>query len=429
MRKRYDYWKAARQGSFVHTYMEGYKNVETATSYDFWGGCWLLSNAIGRELSVARPYAQVYLNLYTILCAEAGITRKSTAVRQATTILRRYHSDHDEAFSLITGGISPEALDEQMGRLTANYSQARVAISSSELVSLLGRERYTSALPGKLTDLYDCPALHTRSTVKGGDTTARNVYPTLIAASTPSWLIRAVNPDVIEGGFTSRCLFIVEDKPKKLVAWPDESDYSAFHSSIAQRLANVRREAAYVAERERGIRPTRHALQVFREWYEGRTLSTDPYTASFQAREDHHILRVAGLLSASEDIWEIHENHMNHAISIIADVRACGMALFSTGMHSSRTYALVDRIRSVLVSAGRTGVTQQALGLACRRYGTLEQQNQVMNVMHEMNLVQRFALETAERGRPATVWRATRSLVTNKALEDIMDVLVPQQEV
>jgi hypothetical protein len=421
-------WLDTQPGSFVHEYMEGFKNVETARAYDFWCGCWLLSNAVGRVLTVPRPHAPVYLNLYTIICAEAGITRKSTAVRHATNILRSFRDNHNSEMELVTGAITPESLDDVMARLTANYHTSHVALSSSELVSLLGRERYTSALPGRLTDLYDCPALHTR-TLRTGPLNAENVYITLLAASTPSWLVRAVNPDVIEGGFTSRCLFIVEERPKRLVAWPDDSDDSAkFAQRIAHRLSSISMEASYVATRAGGIRPTTAALQAFTEWYENRTLSHDPYTASFQAREDHHILRLAALMSVSDGRWEIHDHHIANAIAAIATVRRAGSSLFGTGLASSRTYALVDRIRQALVAAGRNGLSQSAVSATCRKYGSLDDIRQVLTIMHEMDLVQQFVIEFPGRGRPATMWRATRALLSQKVLEDVVDIIVPQTE-
>lgn len=427
MRKKLDYSKITRMdSSFLSSYMSGFANVETPESYDFWCGAWLMSNIIGRTITVARPLAPVYLNLYAIICAESGITRKSSAVRNATAMLRLYGEEQHD-FIVNTGGLTLESLDIAMNKLTALWGHTHVALSSSELVSLLGRERYVSGLPAKLTDLYDCPDIYTRSSVTRGESIARNVYVTLLAASTPSWLVRAVNPDVVEGGFTSRCLFIIEEKPKRLVAWPEEMFDAGHDTGVLRSMHKLRQDAEYAAKRAGGIRLSRVARQQFTEWYEGRKISNDAYGSSFQAREDHHILRLAGLLSASDGSWEIDEHHIEHATDVIAGIRQSGSVLFGTGIAASRTYALVDRVRGTLVAAGRTGMSQGALSAICRKQGTSDELRDILNVMHEMNLVQKFIIESGERGRPSTMFRATKSMASTKVLEDVVDMLVPQE--
>lgn len=407
--------------------MSGFVNVETAEVYDFWCGAWVLSNVIGRRLSVLRPMAPVYLNVYAVLCAEAGITRKSTAVRGATNLLRTYAERHDPSVSLNTGGLTGEGLEDALAALSNSHGVAHMALSSSELVTLLGKERAVMTLPGKLTDLYDCPHIYDRMTKTGGKVTARNVYLTMLGASTPSWLVRAVNPDVVEGGFTSRCLFIVEDKPKRLVAWPEDDIDDQHNDMLVDRLHKVKIEAAYVSNREGGIRLTRVARDAFSHWYKQRKIVSDPFGASFQAREDHHILRLSALLAASDGSWEVDEHHVQHAIAVIQHVRHGGSMLFGTGLAASRTYALVDRARTMLVRAGKDGISQSGLSTLCRAVGSPTELKNVLTIMHEMGLIQVFRIESTEGGRPVTMYRATRSLAGAKAIDSVVDNLMPTE--
>lgn len=409
--------------------MSCYENVESPRSYDFWAAVWLVSNTIGRRITVARPHAPVYLNVYAVLCAEAGITRKSSVVRAATSLLDQYCQEDGSQLDTLSGGITAEKLSASLVKQTALWGHSHLALSSSELVSLLGRDRYSSGLVGRLTDLYDSPTIHTRSNISDGHTTARNVYVTLLGASTPSWLARAVSPDVVEGGFTSRCLFIIEDKPKRLIAWPEETkNVSGIHRRLLEGMSNLRDSAIYAAKRAGGIRLTRVARQQFTHWYESRVIANDAYGASFQAREDHHILRLCGILAAADGSWEINEHHVTHATSVIQYVKHSGSALFGTGVESNRTYALVDRIRGALVSAGRSGLSQTALSSICRRHGSPEDQRLVLQIMHEMQLIQVFSVETGERGRPTTMYRAVRSLTSPRAIETVVDMLIPQED-
>lgn len=422
MRKKLDYTKIMRRDdSLLASYVKLYENVETNESYDFWSGVWLLSSVLGRKITVARPQAPVFLNTYVILCAESGITRKSTAVNGAATMLGAYALREEHNLSIIQGGTTAEKLDDMLSH------NGHAAIVSSELVNLLGKERYNASLPGRLTDLYDCPSIYTRQTLGRGRVDIKDVYVTLLGASTPSWLVRAVNPDVVEGGFTSRCLFIIEEKPKRLIAWPDAPTDTGQYQRVLTMLASISERADEVRQRAGGIHLTPTARKVFTKWYEQRTIVTDPYGSSFQAREDHHVLRLAGLLAASDGSWEIDDHHIQHSIEAIQHVRSMGTALFGSGIATSRSYALVDRVRGALVSAGKSGLSQSALSAVCKRHGTGEEIRDVLAVMHEMGLVQRFNVETAERGRPTVIYRATRSIASAKVMDSVVEQLVPQE--
>jgi hypothetical protein len=429
MRKKLDYTKITRRDdSLLANYMRLYENVETSEAYDFWSGVWLLSSVLGRKITVARPQAPVFLNVYAILCAESGITRKSTAVSGAVELLNEWSSLHYTPLHVMSGGTTAEGLDKLMAVATAETGQSHVCITSSELVNLLGKERYNASLPGRLTDFYDCPAIYTRQTAGLGRVDLRNIYVTLLGASTPSWLVRAVNPDVVEGGFTSRCLFIIEEKPKRLIAWPDAIVDTGLRKRVLDQLASTSEAADHVRERAGGIHLSAVARRVFTDWYEHRAMVTDAYGSSFQAREDHHVLRLAGLLAASDGSWEIDDHHIHHCIQAIQHVRSMGSTLFGSGIATSRTYSLVDRVRGALVGAGKSGLSQSALSVLCRRHGTSEEIRDVLTIMHEMNLVQRFNIETGDRGRPTVIYRATRAIASARVMDSVVEQLVPQED-
>src|SRR3954462_5739067 len=147
MRKKLDYTKIMRRDdSLLASYVKLYENVETSEAYDFWSAVWLLFSTIGRKVVVARPHAPVFLNTYVILCAESGITRKSTAVNGAVNMLATHILREDRDIALVQGGTTAEGLDNILSH------NGHAAIVSSELVNLLGKERYNASLPGRLTD-------------------------------------------------------------------------------------------------------------------------------------------------------------------------------------------------------------------------------------------------------------------------------------
>jgi hypothetical protein len=399
------YREAVKEGTFLDKYLQYMSPLETPIAYDFWCGIWLLSNAIGRRMIVNRPKAPVFLNLYIVLCAEAGTTRKSTAIRMCERVYRAagFHTDA----VTVTGNITPEKLREQLALQTIEHNAASCGILVSELVTFLGKEQYAIAMPGLLTDLYDCPELREYSRLSTSTTTVRNVYLTFAAASTPSWLVRAINPDVIEGGFTSRCLFIIEERRKRLVAWPEELTTDVDELAIA--LCDIRKQADNWSKH--GINLTDKAKARFVRWYEQRRDgdSNDPFLASFEAREDHHILRLAALLSANDESWMIDVHHINHAIKIIQHNKVSAAHLFGANKEAMRMTNGIDKLRTVLLEAGELGIGQSDVLFKTRRYLKTRELEYALAIMHEMEMVQRF--DVATQGRRKTVWRATNKIL------------------
>lgn len=417
---RVDYSKLVPPDTFIGRYMASMDKMETAYAYDFWTAVWALSVAVGRNVIVDRPRAPVYLNWYVLLVADSGITRKSTAVRRALRLVRVVL---DEKTELIETKITPEALETRLHAATAEHGRANCVFCVSELVTAIGREHYAIQMPALLTDLYDCPALRTGGgTLVRGATYIREVYMSFLSASTPAWLIRAVNPDIIEGGFTSRCVFIVSNDRKRPIAWPEEETSSAEEHWFINDLRNMQEAAATV----NSITLNDNALKAFRGWYDTRVNGSDPFRASFESREDDHVLRLAACLAINEDVWEIQQQHIIKAIQVISEVKEDGAAIFTMGQSSSQLVLGIDKVRDCLVAAGADGRSQSEITVAARAYIDGSTCRQVLKIMHELGLVKQYQLDAGVTGgRPAIYWKATASLMRRGAVDAITEQMEP----
>lgn len=413
-----NYKKLVHEDTFIGQYLKYCEHSETPYAYDFWTALWVLSVALGRDIVVLRPSAPVYLNMYCVLVAESGVTRKSTAVRRAVAFTRDLC---DEKNQLIESKITPEKLEFDLFMQTVEHDSARASIAIDEMVKFLGKEKYVETMPTLLTDLYDCPEIRVGGgTLLRGSTILRNVHINFLSASTPSWLLRAVNPDVIEGGFTSRVLFIVSEKAKRSAPWPIAPDEDG-KRQLKERLRTIKEFASTVPS----IALSEGAMNKFRNWYKSRELKRDPYRASFQSREDGHVLRVAALLSVSDNTWEIQSNHIVSAIKLVVETREDGAAIFEGTGTNSRLVLGVDAIRDKLLAAGIGGIKQSELTKALQRYMDAAQCKTALDVMHELQMVQRFEGINVGKGRPTTIWRAKQSLIATNALDTIINSLEP----
>ena len=413
-----NYNKLSKPDTFVGAYLDYCKESETPAAYDFWTALWMISVAIGRDIIVERPGAPVYLNMYMVLVAESGVTRKSTAVRRAVKFIRDLCNDRN---LLIESKITPEKLEYDLGLQSLEYECARASIAIDELVKFLGREKYVETMPTLLTDLYDCPSIRTGGgSITRGRTLLRNVHINFLSASTPSWLLRAVNPDVIEGGFTSRVIFVVAEQPKVKSPWPAQPP-EALEDQLREQLLKMKDGA----KKFPSIAISDGAKKKFSSWYKSRELRRDPFRASFQSREDGHILRVAALLSINDNTWEIQNHHVVSAIKLVTQAREDGATIFEGTGTSSRIVLGVDAVRDKLLAAGVNGVKQGELTKALQRYMDAKHVRIALDIMHELDMVQRFDGIQVGRGRPITMWRAKQSLTNSKAIDTIINSMAP----
>lgn len=410
---RVNYSKLVPQDTLLGDFLEYMNPSETPHAYDFWVGCNILSVACGRSIIVNRPLAPVYLNLFTILVAESGVTRKSTAVRAGVGFIRLLCDG--EAGQLVETKTTPEKLEEILHVQSKDHGRASVSICISELVTFLGREKYVSTMPTLLTDLYDCPALRSGGgNLSSGARVLKDVFVQFLSASTPSWLIRAVNPDVIEGGFTSRVMFICAEEPKRRASWPEAANKEV-EESIHKHLQRIRDKARSVQR----IEISEGARRTFDKWYRSRVLHRDPFRASFQSREDAHILRLAALLAINDDTWVIQHSHISASIRIITEVREDGASIFEGTGSNSKLISGIDKLRDKLLEAGINGLPQRDLTKAVAAYMDAEHMTAVLEIMHELDMVQKFEGIQVGRGRPKTIWRATSHLASSRAIDTI----------
>jgi hypothetical protein len=390
--------------------------TETAYDYDWWCALWTVACACGRDAWVARPRAPVYLNMYTVLIGDSGVPRKTTSVTTAGGLVRDMYAG-DDVIGYLDAKMTGERLDQVLHERTLEHGSGQLAIAIPELAVFMGTEHYVANMPTLLTDLYDCPGLrHGGGTISRGGTIQRSVWLSFLSASTPVWLLKTVNPNVVEGGFTSRCIFVISNKPKQSIPWPEETT----DDERAVLLCDLRRLRSRA--REHGaIVLTDKALARFRIWYAGRTHALDTYRQSFEAREDAHVLRIAALLSANDGSWRVDTSHITSAIELVGSVKE-GSSLIFEGSETRTKYAsALDMVRSLLISAGMDPVPRSVIYRRCRIWLSYEEVNMLLEVLHEVEAVQRFTHRTGDRGRPVEYFRGTDTLLSKGLGEMVLE--------
>lgn len=410
-------------GTFISNYMEYMSDQETPTVYDFACALWILSNALGRNVIVDRPRAPVHLNMYVILVSESGIMRKSTSIRHATSILRTFYDETENTTMLIESKASAGAIRNELHYSTLKNGHAHMVLIASELAANFGRSTGVSDLTALLTDLYDCPDIRTGGGALTHGTSAKvnfkNVYMGFLAGTTPVWLGHAVTPTIIEGGFTSRCYFIVGRQRKRSIAWPEAGYNEEQRRKLIDQLKEIANESRNNSTR---IGMAARGLRTFTEFYEQRTLHKDIYRESFESREDGHILRVAGLFAANERCWQISDDHIRRAIKFVGDVKSDGTNLFTGVRVQDADLKWIRKLRDVLLKVGEIGVSRTDLSRLMNARGLRTQElTSTIHVMHELDLIRVQEVSyPGMAGRPKTVYKPTEYLQNEAFLQDIV---------
>lgn len=404
-----------QEGSFIHRYMEWMSEHETPEIYDLMCAIWCLSIALGRDVIVDRPRAPVHLNTYMILVSESGIMRKSTSINAALSIVREFHRLTNSSMLLVESKITMGAMLDDLARSSLQTGTSQMVLVASELAAMLGRGAQIGGVPALLTDLYDCPAERSGGgSIHSGTLNLTNCYAAFLAGSTPSWLERAVRPEIIAGGFTSRCYFVTGKVRKRLVAWPTGNDNTSTRISLVQTLM----ELAHDSKAHARIGISDAAKSTFTDWYTARPLHRDTFRESFESREDGHVLRLAGLMAANERQWSISDDHIRRAISLVGTLKRCGTDLFTGGEIERYDLKVLRKMRAEILAAGTSGISRSELYKALFVSGRGRQEfHTLLNTMHELELVR--VIDVLTRGRTKRVFIATEYLRNELLLQEV----------
>lgn len=308
-------------------------------------------------------------------------------------------------------------LQDELSRATKSVGSAQGILVASELAAVLGRGSSLSGLPALLTDLYDCPDSRVGGgSLNTGSFNLSNVYFSFLGGSTPSWLAKAVRPEIVEGGFTSRCYFVNGRNRKRAIAWPEGEGDASIRSRLVDTLVQYKSDS----KQYQSIGITDSAKRAFTRWYEQRPLHKDAYRESFESREDSHVLRFAGLFAINERKWQINTDHVDRAVAFVRELKRAGADLFTGQNVEKRDIKLLLKIRKRLLDAGDAGVTltgfHRSLGISGR---AIDEVKSILRVMHELDLIKKYEV-VPERGRPSTVYQRTEYLESDQLLNDVI---------
>lgn len=291
--------------NFIKAYMRHSASSEAPDVLHFWTAVATVAGALGRKVWIDELKFKWTPNFYIIFVAPPGIATKSTSVDLGMALLQKVEGVIFGPDSMTWQGLTIALTDaRQIVEFPDFFLQhSSITCAIGELGTFLKTK--DEELLNVLTDLWDCKRRPWRHRTKTGDkpiTEIINPWINVIGCTTPSWLRKNFSSDVIEGGLTSRCIFVYVKEKRRLVPYPsmeiNSEDFYKMEDLLSedlQRIAQLQGEFEYTKDaRAWGI-----------DWYNRHWGGTPPSDigdrySGYLARKQTHIHKLAIVLAASQ---------------------------------------------------------------------------------------------------------------------------------
>ena len=354
-----------REETFIDKYIRYTATHEAPDIFHLWSALTTIGFALGRTAWLNQSFYTIYPNFYTILVAGSGACRKGGALGTIRDIVTEAIGPRPDRL-FIPGKVYPEALIREMNKRSddpfGNEDEQSlvyrpVLLFSPELGSFMSKHMQQSGMPDLLMELHDCPEAHNHITKNSGTDKLQDVFVSMLAATTPTWMQKNMGISMLSEGFIARTILVYADTPKTRVARPVFTDeLRVLRDELISDLkfiSLVRGEFSFSPD----------AGRCFDHWYE--TYTFDPFSieqeSGFVQREHAHVLRVAMCFAACAGSFTIHEPHILASIELVKQVRL-NMHIPLMGANAEPDMKHKLRVQECIKThGGRHGLTAQEL--------------------------------------------------------------------
>jgi hypothetical protein len=334
-------------GSWLKTLGEYVEETESPRHFWLWSGLFTLGSALQRRVWLPFGLDTIYPNLFVMIVAPPGWSRKGAPVGFAKDIL--------EDVGLPVGIDSPTKrhLTKRLAALseTEQYfykgfkrPQAPLALVSKELSSFLAVD--PKNMIEAITDLYDSHKKWDYGTSGKGEDLLRNLCISCLFATTPDWIAKNLPEEAIGGGFTSRFLLVSGvDRYKEvpIPPLPPPELYKKLKIDL-EMVAHLTGEFTWGEGAE----------ELFIEWYGGikawaDSVGDDRLYSSFSRAHVQAIKTAMCLHVAQKDDLVIERQDMAKAIALIKSTFATASEAFSSHGQSPLAVSLDKIIKQLKI--------------------------------------------------------------------------------
>lgn len=351
---------ARELNGWLDNYLKYTEPTESPTNYHTWCGLSVVAGALQRRVYLKWGLGQViYPNLYVVLIGQSGKTRKGVAIGIAKEFLKAIpgitvtpeSSSGRQAMILAMKRASINFMDPTDNKIKFHCA---VTSFSEELSVFLGQGDI--AYLASLTDWYDSKDDWEYETVGRGKDSLQGLCLNLCGGTAPDWIQSMIPQEALGGGFTSRIIFVVEEKKKQIVPeynmTEEARQLGKALSNDLERIGNLKGEMTFTDE----------GKELYKAWYvretdkldNGNPAIDDSRFAGYCERRATHLRKLMMVCSASRgDDLKITADDFNKAKGLLEDVEI-NMGKTFGGFGKSRTSDEVDVVKNFIQEMGTT---------------------------------------------------------------------------
>lgn len=370
-------------------YLEYTQGSEPPLSYHTWAGISVIAGALQRRTFLQWGFETIYPNMYIILVGPSGKARKGVALGIAKDLLST------TPISMTSESVTREALIRSMKGAITNYADpdgkirfhCSITCFSEELSVFLGQSNI--AFLSSLTDWYDSKDSWTYETKGSGTDKLQGLCFNLLGATAPDWLQSMLPQEAVGGGFTSRVIFVVEDRKGKTV--PEH----ILSEKELQIKTGLEQDLERISQLSGEFHFDNDGRKLYVDWYteQDRLLASgtlpvaDERFAGYCERRSTHIRKLCMALSASRgDDLTITGYDFERALGIL---RAAEIKMYKTfgGLGTAAYSQATEKIINFIKQKGT--ITRSFLMSKFRRDidgATLKVIEEVMEMMHVVKI-------------------------------------------
>lgn len=351
---------ARELSDWLENYLLYTENSESPISYHTWCGLSVIAGALQRKVYLRWGLGRViYPNLYAVLIGPSGRTRKGVAIGIAKDLLKQI-----PGVTVVPESSSGrQAMIQAMKRSIVNFQDptdakikfhCSVTAFSEELSVFLGQRDI--AYLSNLTDWYDSKDDWEYETISRGKDTLQGLCLNFMGGTAPDWIQSMLPQEALGGGFTSRIIFIVEEKKRKLVPRYDPTDEEVeLRGKLLLDLERIHQMAGEMTF-------TPEAEDMYVKWYidqdlklsDGKPPIEDVRFAGYCERRATHLQKIMMLTSASRgNDLKITSQDFNYALKLLHSAEENMHKTFG-GLGKSRMSDESDAIINYIKAVGTT---------------------------------------------------------------------------
>jgi hypothetical protein len=338
--------------NWLDAYCEYTRETESAPIFHKWVGLSLLAGVLRKKVWLSLGRIKIFPNLYIVLVAEPGVSRKSQSISYGVDLLNEVpnivvSSDTITKEALLQD-LEGGAVDDLMPD-NAMFRHASLNIISKEFESFLGQKGENTKMLVLLTDLYDSQEIPFKYRTKNsGSNTVPSVYLNLLGATTPESLASCLPPSAIGGGLTSRILFIWSSCKTKKVAIP------TITPEIKQLRSHLIHDLTIISRMAGNFQFSSECKENWVQWYEGYDetstgrICSDPAFNGWYSRKPMFLQKIAQALSATEsNNMTLEWKYFERALDIVEEAElAMGRTFTAVGKSDIATE--VDSVMAII---------------------------------------------------------------------------------